>query len=210
MEDYYLALGVGKDADTETIKKAYREYCKKYHPDSCETDDAATRKEFLAIREAYDTLSDRDKRRDYDRSLEWKNTRKEDSGVGPVYGPIYSSPKRRRTGSWASFLDDLFEDMASGPGNTLHAELVLSRHEAAEGGTFKLDVPLTERCPYCSPFGNLSPLFCPVCGGSGGIRRARSVILEVPAGVTDGTRNTVRLETRETDGVFLTIDVAVE
>ena len=188
MEDYYLALGVGKDADTDTIKKAYREYCKKYHPDSCETDDAATRKEFLAIREAYDTLSDRDKRRKYDRSFERRNTRKDDSGGGTGYGPIHSGPR-----------------------NELHAELVLSRHEAAEGGIYRLEVPVSgSLCPYCFRFGSLFPGLCPVCGGSGRIGRARSVVLEVPAGVTDGTRNTVRLDGEGSDGVFLTIDVAVE
>lgn len=50
MKDYYLALGIEKDADTETIKKAYREYCKKYHPDSCDPEDTARRNEFLIIR----------------------------------------------------------------------------------------------------------------------------------------------------------------
>ena len=184
MKDYYLALGVERDADPETIKKAYRQFCKKYHPDSCDTDNAATRKEFLAIREAYDTLSDRDRRRDYDRNFgqKKKQNRGHDSGTEPGYGPK----------------------------NELYAELVLSKREAAVGGAYRLEVPIRESCPYCSRFGSLSSLFCPVCGGRGRIRRVRPIILEVPAGVAAGTRNTVRLETEGPNGVFLTIAVAVE
>ena len=209
MEDYYLALGLGRDADAETIKKAYREYCKKYHPDSCERDGSVTPKEFLVIREAYDTLSDREKKKEYDRSLESMKPRGSRGGVKPKYqsrsGRRYGHPLYREGASGA------FRNFGrTAEGNGLHAELVLSRHEAAVGGTYKIEVPLAVRCRYCSRFGIFPPGFCPVCGGSGLIRREETVLLEVPAGIADGTRNTVRLATEGSDGVFLMIDVAVE
>jgi DnaJ-class molecular chaperone len=124
-------------------------------------------------------------------------------------------------GEWggASLFESLFDRVEKGmfgsfsgvsPGTALHAELVLSRYEAAVGGTYRIEVPITERCGYCFRFGGLSSGFCPVCGGSGRIRTTRPIDLDVPAGVADGTRNTVRLDSEDTDGILLTIDVAVE
>lgn len=64
-KDYYAILGVGKDADTDTIKKAYRKLALKYHPDKNPGDKQAEER-FKEITEAYAVLSDADKRRQYD------------------------------------------------------------------------------------------------------------------------------------------------
>ncbi|MED9958718.1 MAG: DnaJ domain-containing protein [Christensenellales bacterium] len=69
MADYYRVLGVKKDASAEEIKKAYRVLAKKYHPDVTGGDKAAERR-FIEINEAYDTLSDAEKRRAYDQARE--------------------------------------------------------------------------------------------------------------------------------------------
>lgn len=65
MADFYRVLGVKKDASAEEIKKAYRALAKKYHPDATGGDKGAEKK-FIEINEAYDTLSDPQKRREYD------------------------------------------------------------------------------------------------------------------------------------------------
>ncbi len=65
MSDYYRVLGVQKDAGAEEIKRAYRRLAKKYHPDSTGGDKSAEKK-FIEINEAYDTLSDPKKRKEYD------------------------------------------------------------------------------------------------------------------------------------------------
>ena len=64
--DYYEVLGVKKDADENTIKKAYRKLAKKYHPDS-NAGDAGAEQKFKEVTEAYNVLSDKEKRKLYDR-----------------------------------------------------------------------------------------------------------------------------------------------
>ena len=64
-KDYYEVLGVDKNADDETIKKAYRKLAKKYHPDT-NAGNAEAEKKFKEISEAYAVLSDKEKRKEYD------------------------------------------------------------------------------------------------------------------------------------------------
>ena len=68
MRDYYIVLGVGRGADRDKIHKAYRTVVKKYHPDVARNRENAGK--FLEIREAYETLSDEEKRKQYDAELE--------------------------------------------------------------------------------------------------------------------------------------------
>ena len=67
MQDYYVVLGISKGANLNKIKKAYRTVVKKHHPDV--TQNQESKKRFLEIREAYDTLSDENKRKQYDEAL---------------------------------------------------------------------------------------------------------------------------------------------
>ena len=73
--DYYEVLGVKKDADENTIKKAYRKLAKKYHPDS-NAGDAGAEQKFKEVTEAYNVLSDKEKRKLYERSRLWRLWRK--------------------------------------------------------------------------------------------------------------------------------------
>lgn len=66
-KDYYIVLGVSRGADLNRIKKAYRKVVKKYHPDVIQSEE--TKKRFLEIREAYETLSDERRRKEYDEEL---------------------------------------------------------------------------------------------------------------------------------------------
>ena len=94
-KDYYALLGVDPDATTEQIKKAYRTLAKQYHPDVNNSTDAAER--FREITEAYDTLTDPDRRRRYDR-LHGTRTGSGTSGRSRWSG-FTSSGNRTRTGN---------------------------------------------------------------------------------------------------------------
>jgi len=65
--DYYIVLGISRSADLNRIKQAYRRVAKKYHPDKTHTEQSA--KKFREVREAYETLSDEEKRTRHDREL---------------------------------------------------------------------------------------------------------------------------------------------
>ena len=86
--DYYEVLGVSKDADDATIKKAYRQLAKKYHPDMNPGDKEAEKK-FKEASEAYAVLSDADKRRQYDQfgHAAFEGGAGPAPGVGPACAP---------------------------------------------------------------------------------------------------------------------------
>ncbi len=68
-KDYYAEIGVAKDADHKTIKKAFRKLAREFHPDNNPGDDAAETR-FKEINEAYDTIGDEDQRKEYDHARE--------------------------------------------------------------------------------------------------------------------------------------------
>ncbi len=103
MTDYYRTLGVNKDASAEEIKKAYRKLAKKYHPDSTGGDKSAEKK-FLEVSEAYETLSDPQKRRVYDETRERPEPKRRTAPRGTEY-------------SYGSFnVDDILGDLFGGAG----------------------------------------------------------------------------------------------
>jgi molecular chaperone DnaJ len=175
MADYYERLGIGRDATTEDVKKAYRKLALKYHPDRNEGSKEAEAK-FKEVTEAYEVLRDPDKRTTYDRYGE--------SGLrggpgGPGFGGFDFADAievfMRDFGGFAGF-EEVFGGRRSsgrrdpGKGQTVRIRVPLTLQEVASGVTKKIRVALLDPCSTCGGSGatpGTSPVPCQNCGGSG-------------------------------------------
>ena len=163
--DYYEVLGVSKDVDEATLKKAYRKVAKKYHPDMNPGDAEAERK-FKEASEAYAILSDPEKRRQYDQ-----------------FGHAAFEGGAGGAGGYGGFdfngadFSDIFgggrsRNRSQGPmkGASIRKAVRISFEEAVFGCEKKIDVILKDPCPKCNGTGakpGTTPETCSKCGGKG-------------------------------------------
>ncbi len=190
--DYYEVLGVGRQASVDEIKKAYRSLARKFHPDHNPGDKQAEER-FKEINEAYEVLSDPQKRAAYDRFGHAATG----PGAGRPGGPWggFGGPGGPGQGDFSWFgdlggfsgFDDIFSmffggglgrQQRRGPqrGADLRYDLEITLEEAAAGLERDLDVPRIVDCPICGGTGarpGTKPERCPECGGSGQVRNVR-------------------------------------
>ena len=167
--DYYEVLGVARDADAAAIKKAYRSLAVQFHPDR-NPDDPVAEDRFKEAAEAYEVLSDAERRRTYDRfghdGLQGAGFRPhtgfEDifSNLGDIFGDMFGFGGRSR--------------QSSGParGRDAAVELGITFEEAVFGCKKTLERPFEETCDDCSGSGakaGSQPVTCTTCGGRGEI-----------------------------------------
>jgi molecular chaperone DnaJ len=214
--DHYIVLGVSRGADLNRIKKAYRTVVKKYHPDTSNSPESAER--FREIREAYDTLSDQDKRREYDQELERQGSSLRISRMPEVI-------ERRRSvfdeleSVFTTSTDEFFEGFLSGffdfgkgriREKDLYYEAILTPEEAANGGLFPITFTVFEPCPRCKKGGFDDDFICRECMGYGRIKSERQFSLNVPPRVSHGTRVKVSMDDIGIKGVYLNIIILVD
>jgi molecular chaperone DnaJ len=170
-QPYYDVLGISRDASQEEIKKAFRRLAMQYHPDRNKEPGAEDR--FKEINEAYEVLSDPEKRATYDR-----------------YGHVGPNPFERGFdgfgfGGFGDIFDAFFGGAATnrrrGPqrGADLRVGITLTFEEAVFGAEKEIDVSRTEVCSVCTGTGaapGSEPQRCADCGGSGEVRRAQQSI----------------------------------
>ncbi|MDE1980782.1 MAG: molecular chaperone DnaJ [Betaproteobacteria bacterium] len=173
--DYYEVLGVNRDASEEEIKKAYRKLAMKYHPDR-NPDNAKAEGQFKEAKEAYEILSDSDKRAAYDRYGHAGVDPNQAAGPGgPGFGGM--------GGGFSDAFGDIFGDLfgAGGRGRQggvyrgadLRYNLEISLEEAARGTETQIRIPTMETCDTCKGSGarpGSSPTTCGTCGGQGQVR----------------------------------------
>ncbi len=232
-QDYYSMLGVAKDADEKAIKSAFRKLAMQYHPDRNQGD-AEAEKKFKEIGEAYEVLSDDQKRAAYDRFGHEAFKNGGGAGAGGMGG---------QGGFSASAFSDVFDDIFGefmgggrgggggrrnpGRGADLKYDLSISLGDSFEGKKSTITVPSSEACepcegsgsepgagpstcstcggagrvrasqgfftvertcPGCNGQGQVITDPCKACGGQGRVRTDRTLSVEIPAGVEDGTR----------------------
>ena len=171
-QDYYETLGLGRKAKQEEIRRAYRRLARQYHPDVNKEDGAA--EQFKEVNEAYEILSDREKRARYDRF-----------GHAGVQGTGAGSSGFEGFGFG---IDDIFESFFGGarPGATarnrpqrgqdLRYDLRISFEEAVFGCEEEIEASRHETCPTCNGSGakpGTRPVRCPECNGTGEVRHVQ-------------------------------------
>jgi len=208
-KDYYKILGVSKSADTEDIKKAYRKLARKYHPDVNPGNKTAEAR-FKESNEAYEVLSDPEKRRKYD---------------SPGFQDIFSGARAGARGrttvppdyadptGFSDFFETLFgrgnrrtptdtgsrpnatrrpETPVAQPGENIEQPIEISLRDAFAGTTRAFTVEVTEPCPVCHGTGFVGTRVCATCGGTGATSRTRKLEVQIPPGVDTGSKVRVK------------------
>ena len=153
--DYYEVLGVQKGASDDEIKKAYRKKAKQYHPD-LNPDNAEAEAKFKEVNEAYEVLSDGDKKARYDQFGH--------AGVDPNYGA--------GGGGFGGGFGGGRQSNPNGPrrGEDVQARVTISFEDAAKGCKRTVEINRVDTCSECHGSGakaGSSPKTCPDCGGRG-------------------------------------------
>jgi DnaJ-class molecular chaperone len=230
-KDYYKILGVDRKADDKTIKSAYRRLARKHHPDVAKGKDSADR--FKEINEAYEVLSDPEKRRRYD-SLgpDWQRYAQAPPG-GPGGGfRVEYGGDAGGAGDFSDFfrtifgdlggrggargegirIEDLFDGGSRGRGGDVQAGIEITLDEAFQGTRKTFGMDIEEPCPTCHGSGHVKRQPCTTCGGNGWQRVRRQVDVKIPAGVKSDQRVRVAGEGAGAAGtrgdLYLTVTVA--
>ena len=175
--DFYEVLGLQKGASEDDIKKAYRQMAKKYHPDLNPGDKEAEAR-FKEVGEAYEVLSDPEKKARYDQYGH--------AGVDPNFGAGYGGGVNVDFGDIGDIFSSIFGGGFGGgggrranpnaprQGSDAAASVILSFEEAAKGCKKQVGVQRINTCPDCGGTGakkGTSPKSCPDCGGTGQVTR---------------------------------------
>lgn len=206
-KDYYKILNVPRTASADEIKKAFRKSARQYHPDVNPGDKKAEAK-FKEINEAYEVLSDPDKRKKYDllgpnwqEQFGFSGTRR----GSPFGGRGTSSPydfDAGGTGTFSDFFETLFgragtatgnargarADARRRPGDNIEQPVEVTLQEAFSGSVRSYNVQSTEVCPVCRGTGMVGSKACANCGGQGMIPKNKRLQVKIPPGVDNGSK----------------------
>lgn len=180
-KDYYATLGVGRDATPEQLKKAFRRLARETHPDA-NPDDPVAEAKFREVAEAYEVLSDPDKRRAYDRG--------DTFDLGDLLSGGFEDLIRSVFGDGGLFGDTSWfrggETRRRGDDMLVPASVTLAEAAFGTTATVEFEAPTTcEECAGSGGLGGAPPKGCPTCNGAGAVRVTRRTILGSMVSVTE-------------------------
>ncbi len=203
-KNFYDILGVKKDSSDKEIKQAYRKLARKYHPD-VNAGDKSAEATFKEINAAYEVLSDKDKRKKYDKygdkwqyadqfeQAEQQQSQYWRQSPGGGTGFQYSGD----IGNMDSILEELFGMGRTGGfshrsqprrGQNLESPIELTLEESYQGTSRTISLQMEEPCPACKGTGRIHNLPCSACRGAGVVANVKRLEVKIPAGVTTGSR----------------------
>lgn len=211
-KDYYQILGVPKNAAEKDIKSAYRKLARKWHPDANPNNPKEAEEKFKDIQEAYEVLSDPEKRRKYDvLGSDWQraandaaqhrqqyrqSTTRDFGPNGPNAGFGFGGPGG--PSGFSDFFDMFFSGIGRRPqpgpnfgaqrGEDLETTLDLTLHEAYDGGKKSVALQIEDVCPTCHGSGTEHNRICPTCHGVGRVVQTKRFEVTIPKGVHEGQR----------------------
>lgn len=198
IKDYYIILGIPRGETAAGIRSAYRELVKRHHPDLAGEEGVP---QFHEIVEAYEVLSDPDRRKSYNHELAESEELARPSVLRPAVAPepltedtpsVFGDPDAVHP-SFAEVLDRYQRNFTgldvpkSERAEGLNVEVVLTPLEAARGGVLPVGMPVFEICPACHGAGENWLFPCLDCGGRGMIERRETVQVRIPPMVRPGT-----------------------
>jgi DnaJ-class molecular chaperone len=201
-KDYYEVLGVKREAPPDQIKTAYRKLARKYHPDVNPKDKRAEEK-FKEINEAYEVLSDPDKRKRYDElGANWKNGSEFTPPAG--WSRVDVDPAEFGDMFGRSGFSDFFETFFGGAksttrtrthrrrgsparGRDAEAEMAVSLEDAHQGGVHRITLQGSQMCPTCGGTGDQAGRSCMTCRGSGQVLAPKTIDIKIPPAARDGS-----------------------
>lgn len=205
-KDYYKILGVDKKADSKTIKNTYRKLARKHHPDVNPNDPRAEER-FKEINEAYEVLSDPEKRKKYDMlGSNWNKVNFGPGGGGfkggfPGFENINFNFQDLGDlgGGFSDFFNVFFGSRRGGDstwqkavqpkkGRDLTYQIEITLEEAFKGVERTLQVQIQDMCNYCNGQGIYNRGSCSGCQGTGRVYKQRKISVKIPPGVKDGSK----------------------
>ena len=200
-KSYFAILGISPYASADDIRSAYRRLAKEFHPDHY---DGGSHR-FQEVQEAYSVLGNRQKRREYERSIRktFPKTPKRQT-TRPAPEPLIPNERSVDIGeispvrSFQSFtpsMDEIFDWLwnnfsnlsqpKSGRIQNLTLEVTLTPEQARRGGNARIMVPTKAVCPSCGGYGGVGPYECFRCAGEGAISGEMPVSVSFPSGLTN-------------------------
>ncbi len=228
MKNYYLILGVERDATQEEIRSAYRGLAKELHPDYYGDDSGP----FMDLQEAYGVLNDPARRRAYDRvasnrahvqSAPKPSTpepirphRPQPEPLIPEQHPIdldelsLSHSFQTYSPSFEEIFDHLWQNFDRVQPKiqnleSLNVEILLTPWEAYHGGRVKILVPARLKCPICHGYGNIGFFECRHCAGTGIIEDEYPVSIAFPPGIPNNYITRLPLDQLGIHNLYLTV-----
>ena len=205
MKDYYKILGVSKDATEDQLKKAYRHLAMKYHPDRNRDDPKTAEEKFKEVKEAYETLSDPQKRQMVDQGIDPNDAQAGGFGGGRS---AHRQSRQMRGADMQYHLEITLEEAIMGCKKDITYDNYVQCETckgsgAAESGSLKTcpkchgtgQIQMSrgffstiQECPQCSGRGKIVDKPCSKCHGDGRVRVKQTVTITVPQGIEDGQR----------------------